>query len=211
MNGPFDTERQARDLPEVQAVYAAFDADSGAGKMAPHTRRLLVQALEAAGVELGAFDERIAAWLAGWEPHTVAVIASWITRAAGNRCQQCGQPAPGGSDWCGACENANADEALAVLRQAADDADGRNPEAATAVPLCCRCHGAPVRCPGAYLARGCPADSALYCDACIDRCHEATDFAHVCVICATPEEVASGMVPGADAAWREAVRQLGGA
>ena len=81
-SGPFDTEREARELPEVRAVYTAFDADPGAGKMAPHSRRLLVQALEAAGVELGAYDERIAAWLAGWEPHTVAVIASWVIRAA---------------------------------------------------------------------------------------------------------------------------------
>ena len=124
MTGPFDTERQARELPEVRAVYAAFDADPGAGKMAPHTRRLLAQALEAAGVELGAYDERIAAWLAGWEPHTVAVIASWITRAAGHRCQRCGKPAPEGSDWCAACEDQDAADALAVLRQAADEQSG---------------------------------------------------------------------------------------
>ena len=81
-SGPFDTEQQARELPAVREVYAAFDRDPGAGKMAPHNHRLLTAALEAAGVELGAYDERIAAWLALWEPHTVAVIASWITRAA---------------------------------------------------------------------------------------------------------------------------------
>ena len=85
MNGPFDTEQQARELPAVREVYAAFDRDPGAGKMAPHNHRLLTAALEAAGVELGAYDERIAAWLAQWEPHTVAVIASWITRAASSR------------------------------------------------------------------------------------------------------------------------------
>ena len=35
-----------------------------------------------AGVELGAYDHRIALWLTTWEPQTIAVIASWITRAS---------------------------------------------------------------------------------------------------------------------------------
>jgi hypothetical protein len=43
---------------------------------------ILRDLLAAAGVELGAYDERIVAWLAGWEWSTVAVIASWIVRAA---------------------------------------------------------------------------------------------------------------------------------
>jgi cell division protein YceG involved in septum cleavage len=43
---------------------------------------ILRDLLAAAGVELGAYDERIAAWLAGWEWSTVTVIASWIQRAA---------------------------------------------------------------------------------------------------------------------------------
>jgi cell division protein YceG involved in septum cleavage len=43
---------------------------------------ILRDLLAAAGVELGAYDERIATWLAGWEWGTVAVIASWIQRAA---------------------------------------------------------------------------------------------------------------------------------
>jgi predicted amidophosphoribosyltransferase len=30
--------------------------------------------------------------------------------------------------------------------------------------------------------------STKFCDACIDRCHEATEFDHVCQICATPGE-----------------------
>jgi hypothetical protein len=82
--GPFDTEEQARSLPEVQAVYAAFDLDPGVGKMAPHNHRLLCQALTSAGVDLGAYDHRIVSWLAGWEPATVAVIASWVQRASQN-------------------------------------------------------------------------------------------------------------------------------
>jgi cell division protein YceG involved in septum cleavage len=43
---------------------------------------ILRDLLAAAGVELGAYDERIATWLAGWDWSTVAVIASWIQRAA---------------------------------------------------------------------------------------------------------------------------------
>lgn len=46
---------------------------------------ILHDTLHAAGVELGDYDERIAAWLAMWEWSTVAVIASWIKRAHNNR------------------------------------------------------------------------------------------------------------------------------
>ena len=84
--GPFDTEEQVRVLPAVRAVYAAYRTDPGTGKMAPHNHRLLCEALTAAGVELGAYDHRIAGWLAGWEPQTVAVIAEL------GRASQPGQP-----------------------------------------------------------------------------------------------------------------------
>ena len=46
---------------------------------------ILRDLLAAAGVELGAYDERIVAWLAGWDWATFAVIASWIQRAAAER------------------------------------------------------------------------------------------------------------------------------
>lgn len=79
--GPFETEQQARDTPAVQAVNEAFTANPGVGRMAPHNRRMLDQACAAAGVELGAFDRRVLAWLAGWEPDTCAVVAGLVTRA----------------------------------------------------------------------------------------------------------------------------------
>ena len=79
--GPFETEQQARELPAVQAVYEAFAADPGAGRMAPHNQRMLCEAALAARVELGAYDRRILLWLSGWEPETCAVIAGLITRA----------------------------------------------------------------------------------------------------------------------------------
>ncbi len=83
-SGPFETERQARETPAVRAVYDAFDADPGVGKMAPHNFLMLVGACEAAGVDLGSpssYDRQILAWLAGWEPQTCAVVAGLISRA----------------------------------------------------------------------------------------------------------------------------------
>lgn len=81
MTGPFETEQQARELPAVQAVYEAYRADPGVGRMAPHARRMLDETCAAAGVELGAYDRRILLWLSGWEPQTCAVLAGLISRA----------------------------------------------------------------------------------------------------------------------------------
>lgn len=41
----------------------------------------LHEVLATAGVDLGAYDAKIVAWVAGWERSTVAVIASWVQRA----------------------------------------------------------------------------------------------------------------------------------
>jgi hypothetical protein len=79
--GPFGTEREVRELAAVQAIYRAFGADLGAGRMAPHNPRLLGEACAAAGVGLGAYDARILDWLAGSGPETCAVIAELISRA----------------------------------------------------------------------------------------------------------------------------------
>ena len=81
MMGPFETKQQARETPEVQAVYAAFSADPGVGKMAAHTHRMLMAACTAASVQLGAYDRRVLAWLSGFEPETAEVIAKLIIRA----------------------------------------------------------------------------------------------------------------------------------
>jgi len=59
---------------------------------------------------------------------------------------------------------------------------GPGPEA------CLRC-GQPVARPYELRPDGQASTHALYCDACIDRCHEATDFAHICKVCAAPGEV----------------------
>ncbi len=120
MTGPFGTEQEARQAAhEVVAPEPGWSILRSAGN-----RELLTRALAAAGVDLGAYDERILSWLAGWEDATCAVIAGWVTRAAGNRCQRCGKPAPEGNDWCAACEDQDAAQALTVLREAASEQPG---------------------------------------------------------------------------------------
>jgi len=79
--GPFETERQALDTPAVRAVYTAFEAAPGQGRMQPPNLAMLRAACEGADIELGAYDLRILAWLAGWEPQVCAVVAGLITRA----------------------------------------------------------------------------------------------------------------------------------
>lgn len=82
MSGPFENEQQARELPAVKAIYEAFTADPGPGTMAPHTLRMLLDALASSLVKVGAYDIRVAEWLAGFEPQTAAVAAAWVERAA---------------------------------------------------------------------------------------------------------------------------------
>jgi hypothetical protein len=101
-HGPFQTEREASETEAVRAVYAAFDADPGPGKMAPHNLAMLTAACEAAGIELGAFDAGTLRWLSGGEPATCAVIAGLIMRAWDDGsplayCRHCGmdiEPCP---------------------------------------------------------------------------------------------------------------------
>ena len=80
--GPYETEREASRTGAVRAVCAAFDADPGVGKMAPHNTAMLTAACEAAGVLLGAYDTRVLEWMGTWEPQTCQVIAGLIARAA---------------------------------------------------------------------------------------------------------------------------------
>ena len=80
--GPFETESEVRHTAAVQAVYEAFRAAPGTGRMQAPNHRMLEEACEAAGVGLGAYDHRILLWLAGWEPTTCAVVAGLIIRAA---------------------------------------------------------------------------------------------------------------------------------
>ena len=47
----------------------------------PAGERAEVLAGVLAGIELGAWDRRIAEWLAGWDAATVLTVASWIARS----------------------------------------------------------------------------------------------------------------------------------
>ena len=76
MSGPFESERQARE--------AAASASPGLDglRLADGNATMLLDALNAAGVQLREYDRQIIGWLAGHEPSTCAVIAGLITRAA---------------------------------------------------------------------------------------------------------------------------------
>lgn len=76
MLGPYDTEAQA--ATDIRPLLAEHP---GRGETPRQARALLTDALADAGLAMGAYDHRIADWLAGWEPATVQVIADWIRRA----------------------------------------------------------------------------------------------------------------------------------
>jgi hypothetical protein len=137
--GPFETERQVRELPAVRAVCDAFGAAPGVGRMAPHNERMLRESCVAAGVALGAFDAQVVSWLAGWELGTCAVIAGLISRAhVAGRCGQAAGTEPCGADLAGNC-GLPAGKAATVLA-ALVDATGLICEQAT---WCWECEVAP--------------------------------------------------------------------
>jgi hypothetical protein len=93
VNGPFETEHEARELPAVRAIYDAMHASRRRGVMGERGYRLLDEACRAAGVQVGAYDHRILVWLAGFEPETCAVVAGLISRAhAAGRAAAAGEP-----------------------------------------------------------------------------------------------------------------------
>jgi hypothetical protein len=77
--GPFENADQARDLPEVREIYRTYTPGS---LLADGAQRLITQALYAAGVSLGAYDEALTRFIGGFEPQIAAVVASWVARAS---------------------------------------------------------------------------------------------------------------------------------
>ena len=74
MTGPYETEREAHHA----SLWETRGRDSGTPMDAANMADL---AAALSGVELGAYDKRIIAWLAGYEPATVAVVCGLIERA----------------------------------------------------------------------------------------------------------------------------------
>ncbi len=72
--GPYGTEREVIDAIGL--------AEWVPGDYVGRNAARLSEAVTAAGVELGPYDQRIVDWLARWEPQTVEVIAALIERAA---------------------------------------------------------------------------------------------------------------------------------
>ena len=56
---------------------------------------------------------------------------------------------------------------------------------------CGKCKTAPAAKPGETRPDGQPSMNALFCARCLDMCHEALEFDHCCIICATPQERAA--------------------
>jgi hypothetical protein len=80
VHGPYETDSDAmRDAAHVHQAYRA--AGGQRGLMDRINEDLLLGALREAGVELGAYDRRIAGWLSDWEPHVVQVLLGWLERA----------------------------------------------------------------------------------------------------------------------------------
>jgi hypothetical protein len=76
---PYERKRQAR--ADVAGVYAQCTRSNQRGVLGEANLACLREACDQASVTLVAFDTRILAWLAGWEPETCAVVAGLITRA----------------------------------------------------------------------------------------------------------------------------------
>jgi hypothetical protein len=71
--GPYATEQEAR--ADVAGVYHHAERSTRPGVLAEANLASLLDACERAGVILGAFDARIMAWIANYEPETCAAIA----------------------------------------------------------------------------------------------------------------------------------------
>ena len=85
INGPFETERQAR-----AAAHEVVRPEAG-WSILHESQNLIVleRACEAAGIELGVYDRRIMEWLTGFEDSACAVVAGLIARA-----HAAGKPGP---------------------------------------------------------------------------------------------------------------------
>lgn len=85
-HGPFNTLQEAETTPAVRAIYDKVrDPRAPRGLLRELSSALILEACDAAGVELGDQDRRTISWLGNWEPYQCQVIAGLIRRAAEGR------------------------------------------------------------------------------------------------------------------------------
>jgi hypothetical protein len=65
----------------VSAAVPTVPLESDPGGFVPQAERSAILAGVLDGVELGAWDLRVARWLAGLDTSTLVTVASWIGRA----------------------------------------------------------------------------------------------------------------------------------
>jgi hypothetical protein len=65
----------------VSAAVPAVPLESDPGGFVPQAERAAILAGVLDGVELGAWDRRVARWLAGLDTSTLVTVASWIARS----------------------------------------------------------------------------------------------------------------------------------
>ena len=65
----------------MSAAVPAGPLEAGPGGFLLDAERLTVLAGVLDGVELGAWDRRVAGWLTGLDTSTLVTVASWIARA----------------------------------------------------------------------------------------------------------------------------------
>jgi hypothetical protein len=65
----------------VSARLPAVPLESDPGGFLPRAERAAVLAGVLDGVELGAWDRRVAGWLTGLDTSTLVTVASWIARS----------------------------------------------------------------------------------------------------------------------------------
>ena len=65
----------------MSAAVPAVPLESDPGGFVPQAERAAILAGVLDGVELGAWDRRVARWLAGLDTSTLVTVASWIARS----------------------------------------------------------------------------------------------------------------------------------
>jgi hypothetical protein len=65
----------------VSAAVPGGPLESAPGGFVPQEERTVVLAGVLDGVELGAWDRRVARWLTGLDTSTLVTVASWIARS----------------------------------------------------------------------------------------------------------------------------------